>query len=142
MSSIALSRNLTRFSLNEIQLIGSVSKIEEIRKVKDRVLIDLDVVTNERFRNEANDWVSIAEYHHCFAQGKKAEEIAQLVIKGAYVWVRGAVKTVKFSSRGEIKNKTQIQIKEWSILSQTDFRESQARQIDAQAPSEISGGQS
>lgn len=110
---------LTRFSFNEITLIGTVSKIKPVSQSDSATLrIEFDLVTNERFKTDDKQWHEVPHYHHCNVVGKKAEQFNAFVTVGSYLWARGSVKTPAHIN-GCVQT-SRIQIREWSILSQAD----------------------
>lgn len=114
--------NLTRFSLNEITLIGTVSKISPASPDKTNLRIEFDLVTNERFKAQDGQWRELPQYHHCNVVGKKAEQFNAFVQVGSYLWARGSVKApTPVNGRAQSELASKIQIREWSILSQADI---------------------
>ena len=111
---------LTRFSMNEITLIGTVSKIKPATtNHRNLVRIEFDLATNDRFRDRNNQWCELPQFHHCDVIGNKAEQFNVFVKVGSYFWARGSVKTV--TNPGSQLTGSRIQIREWSILSQADI---------------------
>lgn len=128
---------LTRFSFNEITLIGTVSKITPVQTLSTdnaKLRIEFDLVTNDRFRTKDNQWQEVPHYHHCNVIGKQAAQFKEFVKLGSYLWARGSVKNSSGHGQTPI---TRIQIREWSILSQADID-----QIGGTASKHAIGGQS
>lgn len=110
---------LTRFSFNEITLIGTVSKIKPVSQSDSATLrIEFDLVTNERFKTDDKQWQEVPHHHHCNVVGKKAEQFNAFVKVGSYLWARGSVKTPAHING--CAQTPRIHIREWSILSQAD----------------------
>jgi single-strand DNA-binding protein len=96
--------------VNEVTLIGFVGKDAETKLVGEKKTVTkLTVATSEDWKDSATgEKKSATEWHTVEAWDGLAKYIGEYVKKGALVFVRGKIKTIKFEKEGQMQYRTII----------------------------------
>lgn len=96
--------------VNEVTLIGFVGKDAETKLVGEKKTVTkLTVATSEDWKDSATgEKKSATEWHTVEAWDGLAKYIGEYVKKGALVFVRGKIKTIKFEKDGQMQYRTII----------------------------------
>lgn len=77
-------------NLNEIKLIGRVTKDPELKALPSGVsVVKFSLATNYVYKNDNGDKIENTTFHNVVAFGRRAEVIAQYVVKGQELYVAG-----------------------------------------------------
>ncbi|MBT6068210.1 single-stranded DNA-binding protein [Candidatus Peregrinibacteria bacterium] len=98
------------YSLNKAQLIGNITRDPELRQIATGVSVaSFTVATNQVWTDAAGVRQEKAEFHDIVAWRKLADICAQLLRKGAKVYVEGRIQTREWTGEDGVKRrKTEI----------------------------------
>ena len=75
---------------NKVQLIGHVGNDPEVKNLEGgKKVANLNIATNEHYKNEKGEKVEQTEWHRAIAWGKTAEIIERFVSKGKEIAIEG-----------------------------------------------------
>jgi len=97
------------YSKNQVQLIGNLGAVPEIKKIDNgNTMARMSVATSESYKNGKGEWVTDTQWHRIVAWGKVAER-AQGLDKGAEVFIEGKLEHRKYTGNdGQTKYTTEI----------------------------------
>ena len=100
--------------VNEVTLVGAVGKDADTKLVgENKQVTRLSVATTKEWKDaKTGEKKSSTEWHTVEAWDGLAKYIAEYVKKGALVYVRGEIKTVKFEKDGVTQYRTIISASE------------------------------
>ncbi|MCW3088316.1 MAG: ssb [Sediminibacterium sp.] len=103
---------------NKVQLIGHLGQAPEIRTVADgKKVAQLNVATNESYKNIKGEKVTETQWHTVIAWGKLAEIAEKYLVKGIEVAIEGKLVNRNYTDKGGVKRYvTEIQANELLIL--------------------------
>lgn len=94
------------YSLNEVNLIGNLTSTPELKQTqKGTAMVNFSVATNESKKLENGEYENIPEFHNCLAFGKTAEIISMKAEKGKKIYVKGKIKTSKYTDKNGVEKK-------------------------------------
>jgi len=99
------------FSLNRATILGNATRDPEMRYTPNgQAVCSFGVATNRRWTNrETNELQEQVEFHNVVAWRKLAENISQMVKKGAPVYVEGRLQTREWEGQdGAKRQRTEI----------------------------------
>jgi len=80
-------------SINEVRLLGNVTKDPEIKETPNgKKVATFSVATNYVYKNAAGEKVEEPEFHNIVIWGKLAEVVEKFVRKGAPLHISGRIK--------------------------------------------------
>lgn len=96
--------------VNEVTLLGAVGKDAETKLVgESKQVTRLSVATSEDWKDaKTGEKKTSTEWHTVEAWDGLAKYIAEYVKKGALVYVKGKIKTIKFEKDGQTQYRTII----------------------------------
>lgn len=105
-------------SLNQVQLIGNLTRDPELRYTpKGAAVCDFGVATNRSWVTAEGESQEESEFHNVVAWGKLAELCSQLLRKGRKVFIQGRLRTRSWEDDSRQKHwKTEIVAEEMMIL--------------------------
>ncbi|MGC4057034.1 MAG: single-stranded DNA-binding protein [Chitinophagaceae bacterium] len=96
-----MSMNLMK---NRVTLVGNVGQAPEVRTIANgRKMARLSVATNERYKNNHDEWVNDTQWHNIIAWGKQAEMVEQKLSKGDEVMIEGKLVHSEYTDKEGIK---------------------------------------
>ena len=110
-------------SVNEATLIGRLGRDPESRNMQNGdAICNISLATSEKWKDKASgDQKESTEWHRVVFYGRLAEVAGQYLKKGALVYVKGKIKTRKWSDKdGVEKYTTEIHGHELKMLSSRD----------------------
>lgn len=118
--------------LNEVTLIGNLGADPEVRNTKSGTAVtNLRVATTERRKGADGNWVDHTEWHRVVLFGKAAENAQKYLKKGRQVWVRGKLRTSKFTDKeGHERFSTDVVGDEIKFLGGNDKREGNQERVE------------
>lgn len=94
------------YSLNEVNLLGNVTNQPELHQTqKGTIMTKFGVATNEGRKKDDGEWETITEFHNCVAFGKTAEIISMKAEKGKKIYVKGKIKSSKYTDKNGVEKK-------------------------------------
>ncbi len=107
---------------NKVQLIGHLGQAPEIRAIADgKKVANLNLATNETYKNAKGEKVTDTQWHHVVAWGKLADIAEKYLVKGIEVAIEGKLVTRNYTDKQGIKrNVTEIQASELLILTKKE----------------------
>lgn len=123
-------------SLNKIMLIGRVGKEPELRYYdEDKAICTFSLATNRVYTRdgvseETTDW------HNCVLFGKPAEALAEIVSKGARLYLEGLYQMRKYQDKEDKWHTThEVVVRDWIVISKvTNESEEQTEEQDDECP--------
>ncbi|GAA4458429.1 single-stranded DNA-binding protein [Rurimicrobium arvi] len=89
---------------NRVTLVGNVGQAPEVRTIANgRKMARLSVATNERYKNNQDEWVNDTQWHNIVAWGKQAEAVEQKLSKGDEVMIEGKLVHSEYTDKEGIK---------------------------------------
>ena len=103
---------------NKVQLIGHVGNDPEIKTFDGgKKLANLNVATNENYKNEKGEKVEETQWHSLIAWGKTADIIEKYVVKGKEIAIEGKLTHRSYEDKnGEKRYVTEVVIDELMLL--------------------------
>ena len=107
-------------SLNEVRLIGNVTKDPEVKTMQSgNKIAFFSIATNYSYTNKAGEKVDEADFHNIVVFNKLAEIIEQYVKKGQPLYVAWRIKNRSWEDeQGVKKYRTEIVVDNFIMLSQ------------------------
>ena len=104
---------------NKVQLIGNLGQDPEIKQIgDDKKVANLNVATNENYKNAKGEKVTETQWHNVIAWGKLADIAEKYLVKGSEVVVEGKLVNRNYTDKQGVKRYvTEIQATELLILS-------------------------
>jgi single-strand DNA-binding protein len=99
---------------NRVQLIGHVGNDPEIKTLDGgRKVANLNIATNDSYKNDKGEKVEKTEWHPLVAWGKTAEIIEQFVTKGKQIAIDGKLTHRSYDDKnGEKRFVTEVVVSE------------------------------
>ncbi|MCK9402051.1 MAG: single-stranded DNA-binding protein [Chitinophagaceae bacterium] len=103
---------------NKVQLIGNLGQAPEVKTIGDgKKVANLNVATNESYKNAKGEKVSETQWHSVIAWGKLAEIAEKYLVKGTEVAIEGKLVNRNYTDKQGIKRYvTEVQASELLIL--------------------------
>lgn len=100
-------------SLNQVNLIGRVGRDPELKYLQSgEAVTAVSLATSERWKDKnSGEMKELTEWHRCTFFGKLAETVGSYVKKGSLLYVRGSIRSRKFTPQGGGEEKTIYEIK-------------------------------
>lgn len=107
---------------NKVQLIGHLGQAPEVKMIGEgKKLANLNVATNETYKNAKGEKVTETQWHHVVAWGKLAEIAEKYLVKGSEVAIEGKLINKNYTDKQGIKRYvTEIQANELLILTKKE----------------------
>jgi len=104
--------------INKVILVGNVGKDPDIRYLEGGVAVaNFPLATNETYRNQKGEKVTISEWHHVVAWRGLAEIVEKFIKKGVPIYVEGRIKTRYWEKEEQRRNVTEVVADNIIILS-------------------------
>ena len=106
-------------SVNKVILVGNVGQDPEVRYTPSGVPVGrLSLATNERFKDNNDQWQDRTEWHSVVAWQRLAEIVGEYVRKGTKLYIEGKLQTTSWQDRqsGEKKYRTEIVARDIILL--------------------------
>lgn len=92
------------YSLNQVQLIGNVTKAPEVRTTPAGAKVTtFGVATNFSYKDATGAKKDKAEFHNIVAWNKLAEICGQYIVKGTKVYIAGRMQTRSWEGQDGVK---------------------------------------
>mgnify|MGYP000858072787 FL=1 len=109
-------------SLNQVQLIGNLTKAPEIKQTQTgNSITSFSLALNRSVKN-GEQWDETTDYVDCVAFGKAAEAIHSYVSKGQKLFVQGRLQTRSYEKDGQKRYVTEVVVSDFVF---TDGKKSQ-----------------
>jgi single-strand DNA-binding protein len=98
-------------SVNKVILVGNVGQDPEVKYTPRGVPVaKLSLATNERFKDNNDQWQDRTEWHNVVAWQRLAEIVGEYVRKGTKLYIEGKLQTTSWEDpqSGEKKYRTEI----------------------------------
>jgi single-strand DNA-binding protein len=96
-------------SVNKVIIVGNLGRDPELRTTQSgQAVCQLNMGTNRKYKNKADEMVEETEWHRVVVWGKQAEHCGQYLKKGAAAYVEGRLKTSSYEKDGITKYSTEI----------------------------------
>ncbi len=103
-------------SLNKAMIIGNLTKDPEVRQAGNTNVANLDVATNERYKDSNGEWQDKAEYHKVVIWGNLADVCQKYLSKGSKVYLEGSLQTESWEKDGVKRYTTKIKAFKMTML--------------------------
>lgn len=105
-------------TVNKSILVGHIGQDPEIRYTQSGTAVaNLSLATTSRKKSQSGEWTETTHWHNLVAFGKLAEIVSQYVVKGAKLYVDGAIEYQEWEKDGIKRMATKIVANEISLLS-------------------------
>ncbi len=123
-------------SLNEVRIIGNLTRDPEMRSTKSGVPVcSFSVATNRSWKDKDGETVEEVEFHNCVAWNKLAEIICDYLKKGSPAFFGGYLKTSTWEDGDVKKYKTEIIVENMIMLGGKKDGDSEDREERPARPS-------
>ncbi len=115
----ALQSNVVGTGLNEVELIGNITKDIDIRETTTgQSVASTSVATNRKWKNrQTNEFQEETEFHNIVLWGDLAKESAKNISKGSKVYVKGRLQNRSWETpEGEKRYTTEVIVESISAL--------------------------
>ncbi len=115
----ALQSNVVGTGLNEVELIGNITKDIELRETTSgQSVASTSVATNRKWKNrQTNEFQEETEFHNIVLWGELAKEAAKNVSKGSKVYIKGRLQNRSWETpEGEKRYTTEVIVESISAL--------------------------
>lgn len=103
-------------SLNQVNLLGRIGKIETKYLPSGNAVTNLSIATSERWKDkQTGQYEEKTEWTNCTAFGKQAEVIAQHFQKGSEIFISGKLQTRSWEDNGQKRYATDVLINTFSF---------------------------
>lgn len=117
-------REQTVKSLNNVQLIGNLTKNPELKQTNNgNSVTSFSLALNRSVKN-GDTWDEVTDYVDCVAWGKLADTVAEYVNKGQKLFVQGRIQTRSYDKDGQKRYVTEV------VVSDVVFMDSKAKTQD------------
>ena len=117
-------------SINQVTLVGNLTRDPELRQAGDTSVTDLGVAVNDRVKRDG-EWQDEASFIDVTVWGKQAENCAKYLGKGSPVGVAGRLKQDRWQNdAGENRSKVKVVAYTVQFLSSRNGSEG----VDAPSP--------
>ena len=104
-------------SLNEVKLIGNLTRDPELRKTNNgHDVCSFSLATNRSYKDRDGKKVEESEFHNIVAWGKLAEICGKYLVKGKQVYVCGRLQTRSYEKDGVKHYRTEITAEDMLML--------------------------
>ena len=94
---------------NKAILLGRVVRMQDLKTTgSGKNVINFTLVTNQYYKDAAQQWKETAEFHNCTIWGQSAERAAQRLQKGMLVFVEGRMSTSSYEKNGVKQYSTKV----------------------------------
>jgi single-strand DNA-binding protein len=94
-------------SVNKVILVGNLGQDPEGRFTPQGTAVtNLNVATNESWKDQSGEIQDRAEWHRVVMYGKMAETANEYMHKGQLVYIEGRLQTREWEDKNQIKRKT------------------------------------
>jgi single-strand DNA-binding protein len=114
--------------LNNIQLVGNLTREPELRKMPSgKAVVKISLAANETYTTADGEKKQDTTFVDVEVWGKSAENLAKLVDKGQEVLIQGALKQDKWQDKetGENRSKYFIRADSWQFTQHAPKRDAQ-----------------
>jgi single-strand DNA-binding protein len=103
---------------NKVQLIGNVGNDPEIKTFDGgRKVANLNIATNDSYKNDKGERIDQTEWHNIVAWGKVAEIIEKFVTKGKQIAIEGKLTHRSYEDKnGEKRYITEVVVNDIMLL--------------------------
>ena len=114
-------------SVNKVILVGNLGQDPESRFTPQGTAVtNLNVATNESWKDQSGEIQDRAEWHRIVMYGKMAETAKEYMHKGQLVYIEGRLQTREWEDKNQIKRKTtEIRCDNFTMLGRRGDNQSQ-----------------
>lgn len=103
-------------SINRVSLSGNLTRDIELRTTQSGMAIGtFSVAVNER-KKQGDEWVDYPNYIDCKLFGRRAETLAQYLMKGTKVAISGRLHQDRWESDGQRRSRIEVNVDEVDIF--------------------------
>lgn len=132
-------------SINKVIITGNLTRDIDMKVTQGGMAIGtLGVAVNDRRKNsQTGQWEDVANFVDCTLFGRRAEALAQYLVKGTKVAIEGKLRWQSWEDRssGQKRSKLDVVVDDIELLGgkqgQTQQRQQPAPQADLYAASEV-----
>ena len=124
-------------SVNKVILVGNVGQDPEVKYTPSGVPVaKISLATNERFKDNNDQWQDRTEWHSVVAWQRLAEIVGEYVRKGTRLYIEGKLQTTSWQDRqsGEKKYRTEIVARDLVLLDSRENEHNAAATAAGDAP--------
>ena len=105
-------------SINKVILIGNLGRDPEVRFTQGGAAVaNLNLATNEVFKDRAGERQERTEWHRIVVWGKQAEIAREYLTKGRQIYVEGSLQTRQWEDRdGNKRSTTEVRCQRFVML--------------------------
>lgn len=104
-------------SLNKVQLIGNLGRDAELKYTPGGAAVaSFNMATTEVWNDKGGQRQERTEWHRCVLWGKRAEALAEFLVKGKQIYAEGSLQTRSWEKDGEKKYSTEVRITDVVLL--------------------------
>lgn len=103
--------------MNKVMLVGRLTKMPELKEVKDKKVCEFTIATN---RINGQD----ADFINCVAWNSQAENLCKYQVKGNIIGVIGELRIDNYEIEGNKRYKTYVYVNNIEFLSKKEEKDS------------------
>jgi single-strand DNA-binding protein len=105
--------------VNRVILLGHAGKDPQVHVLPTGSLVNLTLVTSERFKDTRGEWQERTEWHNLVGHQRIGEILRDYVTKGSRIYVEGALRTRSWEDResGQRRFRTEVVVSDVNLLS-------------------------
>lgn len=116
--------------MNNVTLIGNLVRDMELKYTGGGTAIGkMSIAVNER-RKQGEEWVDQAHFFDMVLWGKRAEALAQYLLKGKKVGIQGRLQQQRWETDGQTRSKVEIVVEDIELLGGNPQRNTAADKTD------------
>ena len=107
-------------SINRVMISGNLTRDAELRTTPSGTsILSFGVAVNDRRRNANGEWEDYANFIDCTMFGRRAEALAQYLVKGVKVAIEGRLHYSSWEDRntGQRRSKVDVTVDELEFMS-------------------------
>lgn len=119
-------------SINKAVVTGNLTRDAELRSTAGGMSVaNFSVAVNERMKNsQTGEWEDRPNYLDCTMFGKRAESLAQYLVRGTKVAVEGRLRWSQWEKDGQKRSKVEIVVDELELMTARDKGEAKPQRAE------------
>lgn len=119
-------------SINKAIVTGNLTRDAELRSTAGGMSVaNFSVAVNERMKNsQTGEWEDRPNYLDCTMFGKRAESLAQYLVRGTKVAVEGRLRWSQWEKDGQNRSKVEIVVDELELMTARDKGEAKPQRAE------------
>lgn len=117
-------------AVNAVAISGNLGSDAELRQTQSGTnILSMAVAVNERRKDQSGEWSDYTNWVDCTVFGKRAESLAQYLVKGTKVSIQGRLHQSKWQRDGQNRSRLEVIVDEIEFMSSRQEQPSVSPQV-------------